>query len=411
MAESGVLSGLLQQALLLSLAVVLLRALRRPLLHLGATAVYASWLLLPALLLTPALPRPAREPLQAVMQVAAAPLPVLRAAALPEQPTSHAAAWLALWLAGAAIVITVQACRQWRLARFGERLPAGSSPALVGLLRPRVALPADFDHRFSPTERQLILAHEQVHRERLDNLWNLLACALTALHWWNPLAWWAARRMQADQELACDAAVLATHPGSRPAYTRALLAAHGLTPPCAPLASRWGSSHPLIERIAMLNQSPSLSRRRTAACGLALLAVVGAVYAAQGSDVLPRKGDDGIRLALSLVIQEGSQVSRSNVSLVGKSGETLRVAIGPRDTPKRVRIDLTPTALDSEKFQLDLAVEGLPASLSPGRPRLIARWGDPASVESLDAKTESRLTVFVVGTRVPLPGALPTPPR
>ncbi len=274
------LASLLRQALLLSAAILLLWAVRRPLLRLGATAAYASWLLLPLLLLTPALPRPTLEPLQVVLQAAAAPeLPALPSLAAPT--SSSAAIWLSLWLAGTVLVSAVQVHRQWRLLRLGETLPVGSSPALVGLLRPRVALPADFEQRFSPAERDLILAHEQVHRERQDNLWNLLACLLTALHWWNPLAWWAARRMQADQELACDASVLAGHPGSRPTYTQALMTAHDLVPPRAPLASRWGSSHPLVERIAMLNRPHTLPRRGAAALALALLGVAGLAYAAQ----------------------------------------------------------------------------------------------------------------------------------
>ena len=81
-----------------------------------------------------------RMPRTGVIVWAAAPL---LAAPTPE------AIWprllLALWLAGAALMLTLQATRQWRLARHGTRLPAGTSPALVGLWRPRVALPADFD--------------------------------------------------------------------------------------------------------------------------------------------------------------------------------------------------------------------------------------------------------------------------
>lgn len=279
MAET-LLAALLLQALLLGAAIALLWAARPLLKRLGAGAVYAVWLLVPALLLTPALPRPQQEPLPLVLKATMG----AQATALPATPTpAPQQSWpaLLLWLGGTAAVVALQCRRQWRMTRFGDRLPAGSSPALVGLLRPRVALPADFEQRFSPAERELILAHEQVHRERLDNFWNLLATGLVALHWWNPLAWWAARRMQADQELACDAAVLTRHPGSHSTYTQALLTAHDLVPARAPLASRWGSTHPLVERIAMLNRPHTLSRRRAAALGLALLGVTGLAYAAQ----------------------------------------------------------------------------------------------------------------------------------
>lgn len=275
------LASLWHQGLLLSLAVLLMGVLRRAVLkHLGAGSAYAAWLLVPAMLVTPWLPRPAREPLLQVLQ-AAGQGAATTGTVFPAPPADQARLWLALWLAGAALVAAAQTARQLRLTRLGDRLPAGSSPALIGLLRPRVALPEDFEQRFSPQERELILAHERVHRDRLDNFWNLLACALTALHWWNPLTWWAIRRMRADQELACDAAVLAARPAALADYTRALLAAHDLTPHGAPLASRWTSSHPLVERIAMLKRSTALSRRRAAALCLTLLGIVGGAYAAQ----------------------------------------------------------------------------------------------------------------------------------
>ena len=286
MVEGGWLASLGQQAALLTAGLLLL-GLARPLLkRRGAGTVYAAWLLVPALLLTPALPRPApqHEPLPRVLGAAgiqpSTMLPTRQAPA-----PGRGSVWLTLWLGGAALSLALQLMRQWRLQRHGSRLPAGHSPALIGLLRPRVSLPADFETRFGPAERALILAHEEVHRRRHDNLWNLTAGLLVALHWWNPLAHWAWRRMQADQELSCDALVLASHPGQRPTYTRALLLAHGLNARAAPLASRWGAPHPLIERIAMLNRPLISPARRHHALAAALLALTGLAYAAQAAEV------------------------------------------------------------------------------------------------------------------------------
>lgn len=152
MGDSG-LNALVQQALLLSLAVTLLWGLRPLLKRLGAGAVYAAWLLVPALLLTPVLPRPTQEPLRLAMQAAGGGTTPVALPALPTPTTGHATLWLALWLVGAALVVLVQARRQWRLVRLGDRLPAGSSPALVGLLRPRIALPLDFETRFDAAQR------------------------------------------------------------------------------------------------------------------------------------------------------------------------------------------------------------------------------------------------------------------
>ncbi|MDR7331313.1 M56 family metallopeptidase [Roseateles asaccharophilus] len=319
MTTHHLLEGLLRLALLFSAAVVLV-ALLRPLLlkRLGAGAAYAAWLLVPALLLTPALPRPqpVQEPLPRVMQAVGLPLPP----ALPALDTTpaapgHGAPWLALWLSGTALSLALQCRRQWRLQRLGARLPAGHSPALVGVIRPRLRLPVDFEQRFSPVERTLILQHVDVHRRRGDNAWNLLAGLLLALQWFNPLAHWAWRRLRADQELACDAAVLATQPQATPDYTRALLLAHGLHAHAAPLASHWRSTHPLVERIAMLKHPRISTPRRRGLLAGALLTVTALTYAAQAADA-PAPGEyDPATLEVRWQDKQGGTQARWTVQL------------------------------------------------------------------------------------------------
>lgn len=382
------LASLARQALAFSAAVLLLALLRPLLRRLGAGALYLGWLLLPALLLTPALPRPATEPLPLVLQAAGAP-GLAATAATPTSQGSAAGLWLMLWLGGTAVVLMVQARRQWQLSRLAGpqgRLPAGSSPALIGLLRPRVALPADFEQRFPPAQRELILAHEQVHRDRLDNLWNLIACGLTALHWWNPLAWWAARRFRADQELACDAAVLAARPQARTDYTRALLTAHDLHHLGAPLASRWGTTHPLIERIAMLNHARRLSRLRVAALGGSLLALAGLAYAVQTE--APKTDGPMVELKVELRYRTGKAPEFKTES----ANTTMRVHLGERallmlngrpDAPAADQVAVAIVATDLGDNKIDLRTElskGNPLNVV-ARPRLITANGVKARIE------------------------------
>ena len=399
----ALLAALLSQALLLSLAIALLWALRPLLKRLGVGAVYAAWLLVPALLLTPALPRPAQEPLRLVMQAAGGGNAPVAMPALPTPTTGHAAPWLALWLVGVTLVVVVQVRRQWRLARLGERLPAGSSPALVGLLRPRIALPLDFETRFNAVERELVIAHEQVHRQRLDNFWNLLACAITALHWWNPLAWWAARRMHADQELACDATVLAARPGAATTYARALLAAHGLNALGAPLASRWGSAHPLVERIAMLNHPIPLTRRRA----LPVVFVIASLSALAYAGSTPAVADKGfIELRLAMQRSEPGQKTSLTSRLIGRDGDRLRVTFNAVDvdkpgwTTQPLSITLWPekqgeTALIKTQISVgDPAVE-------LGRPSLTAAWGETARIELSGASPDQKFMLELTPTALP----------
>jgi TonB family protein len=126
-------------------------------------------------------------------------------------------------------------------------------PAVVGVLRPRIVTPSDFEARFAADERELILAHEGVHLRRGDAAVNALACAVQCLCWFNPLAHLAARLMRIDQELACDARVIGRFPQARRTYAELLLKTQIAAQPL-PLGCHWppGARHPLKQRIAML---------------------------------------------------------------------------------------------------------------------------------------------------------------
>ena len=86
--------------------------------------------------------------------------------------------------------------------------PMVASPAVTGVFRPLLLLPARFPEGFSEAETRLILLHEFSHLKRHDLVVNGLSCVLQALHWFNPLIWLAFSRMRADREAACDAQVL-----------------------------------------------------------------------------------------------------------------------------------------------------------------------------------------------------------
>lgn len=108
---------------------------------------------------------------------------------------------------------------------------AVESPAVTGLLRPMLLLPAGFPLTFSAMETRLILLHEFSHLKRHDLPLNWLACVLQAMNWFNPLLWFAFARMRADRELACDARVLSLDSMDRRAeYGGALLKLQRVAP-------------------------------------------------------------------------------------------------------------------------------------------------------------------------------------
>ncbi|MCY3765505.1 MAG: M56 family metallopeptidase [Gemmatimonadetes bacterium] len=81
------------------------------------------------------------------------------------------------------------------------------SPILVGLIRPRLFLPAKWSS-WTPEELRGVVRHELAHFERRDIHVLILQSIATALFGVNPLVWLLNRRLMLLRELRCDEAVL-----------------------------------------------------------------------------------------------------------------------------------------------------------------------------------------------------------
>ena len=90
------------------------------------------------------------------------------------------------------------------------------SPALFGFIRPRLVLPQGLIETLSLDELYYVFLHELAHLKRGDIYLGWLSSLLQILHWFNPLIWFAFRRLRADQELACDALALSTMNAEEP---------------------------------------------------------------------------------------------------------------------------------------------------------------------------------------------------
>lgn len=294
---ADLLDTLVRANLAAAAAILMVLLLRRPVRRMfDARAAYALWLTVPLAMAASLSPRPEAvamlEPLTLTADA------VAKAAPLPPVPGLIGSVLVAAWLGGALFAGGMLARRQARfMAALGRLTPVGGGvlraenpavgPAVIGALRPWIVTPADFETRFDADERALILSHEAVHLARGDGLVNALAAAAQCVCWFNPLVHLAARRLRIDQELACDAAVLARHPQQRRRYAGALLKAQ-LDAPMLPVGCHWPASgdHPLKERIAMLKTPlPAPSRRIAglAAAVLASLTAAGAAWAIQPS--------------------------------------------------------------------------------------------------------------------------------
>ena len=138
-------------------------------------------------------------------------------------PQGMATGWIArfAWAAGSLAVLAVLAGvlvqvargrRRWDRARVHGAdvyVSRGFGPALVGVARPQVVIPAwvlDLD----PGARKAIIRHEAEHARARDHLVLLCGGLVVAAFPWSPAIWWMYRRLRAAVELDCDQRVLAS---------------------------------------------------------------------------------------------------------------------------------------------------------------------------------------------------------
>lgn len=372
---TGVLAVLIETAWITSAAMALVLALRRPLRRrFGATIAYAAWWLVPVTMLTvllPAAPRPWMS-----MPIA---LPAQQNTAhmrsVPDVAAFDPAPWiLAAWCIGAITLAVVLLRRQHRfmrrlgaLVRRDDGLYQSEStfglPAAIGLLKPRVIVPADFDTRYSQEQQALIRTHERSHIERGDLYANAAAMLLRCVYWFNPLLWFAERRFRHDQELACDLRVLTRHPHARRSYGEAMVKTVLMAHP-TPLGCHWAQTQPLMERIAMLKQPlPSPTRL---ALGAGVLAIVGL---AAGFSAWASQPGTPSRAPTGVVALAGSEVERVMLTRVPEQLPQPITASEQRITPRQAALQfaakagivvVNPDALANDRT-VSFGFDGVPA--------------------------------------------------
>ena len=321
------LDVLVRMTLASSAAILLVWLVRRALRRLaGAGAAYLCWLAVPAALLAATLPALVGAPVQVAAFMHAAGASTFASSVAPAAVASLD--WvLGVWACGALATAMLFVLGQRAFVRSLGALThtdgvfhaasAVHGPALLGLFYPMIVVPADFALRYSAEEQALILAHERQHVARGDPAANAALALLRCVFWFNPLIHIAAADFRFDQELACDADVMARHGAQRQAYAGAMLKTQaGRTPALA--ACHWQSSHPLKERIMQLKQtSISTTRRRAGHMLVALVAcatVLGTVSARAG--VADSKGE-----SYDVAVQFGQGDAASSARLRVKAGE------------------------------------------------------------------------------------------
>ena len=135
-----------------------------------------------------------------------------------------------LWACVAACFAVRLVVDEWRMHRLSrDKLPL-ADPAVVKLARtlalqagmaapvrlgispclsrrPLILLPTGAED-WSAGRWRAVLLHELAHLKRRDHFWNLVGFVSLGLHWFNPLAWHAHRRLSLERERAADDWVL-----------------------------------------------------------------------------------------------------------------------------------------------------------------------------------------------------------
>ena len=134
------------------------------------------------------------------------------------------------------------------------------TPCLFGLFHPAIYLTSEAIES-EHTQRHAV-EHELTHFHHKDNIWAILRSVCLAVHWYNPLVWYAAVLSRNDAELACDeSTILRLGEEERASYGRTLI---HLTCEKRPAllntaTTMTGSGKSIKERIALIVKKPKMA--------------------------------------------------------------------------------------------------------------------------------------------------------
>jgi beta-lactamase regulating signal transducer with metallopeptidase domain len=173
------------------------------------------------------------------------------------------------------------------------RTPISEAPAVLRVLRPLIVLPADGADTLDDDELESLLCHECAHVARRDNLLAFIEAIVRALFWFNPLIWFAHRRLAEEREKACDEIVADD-------AQRAETYAHALVKICQAILARpaagvscMASAHlkQRMEHIMRYRKSSPFSHFAITAVAVVFLFAAVAATAAIGNDETSNAGN------------------------------------------------------------------------------------------------------------------------
>src|SRR6266481_2072595 len=218
--------------------------------------------------------------------------------------------------------------RRWSLGTVGGTsvyLASDVGPAVVGLIRPRIVVPAWLTQS-SAREQAAVVAHEQSHLDAHDPALLTVALCLLVFMPWNLPLWWQLRRLRYAIEVDCDARVLrGGHDATQ--YGETLIAiGQRQSAFIGAVAAMSESKSFLEERIRILVRKPGKGWRVAAALGCLSLALV-AVAAEVGPPNATTPSETSVSIALDSAVLDrytgDYQLAPSAVLAVTREGNQL----------------------------------------------------------------------------------------
>lgn len=153
------------------------------------------------------------------------------------------------------------------------------TPGLHGIFQPKLLLPEVVAREFGHREVRHIVLHELWHLRRHDIAVNWLLSLLQAVHWFNPLVWYAVARIREEREICCDELALSClEEDERYGYGGTILRLLEEFRTAAPVPALVGIvNHKQLmkRRLSMIATFPS--RKRSTVLFLGVMTFVGAV--------------------------------------------------------------------------------------------------------------------------------------
>lgn len=97
-------------------------------------------------------------------------------------------------------------------------------PAVIGIMKPMILLPARIVDELSDDALRALIAHELIHIRRGDLICAMVQTIVSSLWWFHPAVWFANRSLSCEIERRCDEETIASIGCSNTTYARCLLA-------------------------------------------------------------------------------------------------------------------------------------------------------------------------------------------